>query len=491
MSKTLLLADDSVTIQKVVGISFANEDVRIVTVDNGDDAVTRAREIQPDIVLADVVMPGLSGYDVCAALKEDPALSSVPVLLLTGTFETFDEDRAARVGADGHITKPFEAHALVELVNGRLAGAPATAERTEPAASERGTAPVAEPEPFDFLEPEQTTLPRAGSGSGQRSPAPAEEDPFGFADAPLDAPDLDAEPDGLDDLGNDATEARTTILIENPDAAAAEVAETAPPVDAVEPSASEDELTRLVLPDAEPLEQAPPSLDADPDPVLDAEPDPVLDVEPEPLLDAEPEPLSAAEPELLPEAEAAPAPETAAEPDPLDGVFDPVPADALAAPPASSAYDVDSPDEDDPFRTRVIEDVEAAEGDDVLHSVAEPIFEDELSEAAALDLPAPGDEPSAETPASETPEWAPSTSSEPSAEPQDSATPVAGAEVSPALQEQMHEALEKIAWEAFGDLSERIVREAVDRIEQVAWDVMPRLAETLIREEIRKLKGEE
>src|SRR5262249_40177261 len=77
------------------------------------------------IVLADVVMPGKSGYDVCAALKADPALAHIPVLLLTGTFETFDEDRAARVGADGHITKPFEAQALVELVSARLAKAAA------------------------------------------------------------------------------------------------------------------------------------------------------------------------------------------------------------------------------------------------------------------------------------------------------------------------------------------------------------------------------
>jgi CheY-like chemotaxis protein len=434
MSKTLLLADDSVTIQKVVGISFANEDVRIVTVDNGDDAITRAREIRPDIVLADVVMPGKSGYDVCAALKEDPALSGVPVLLLTGTFETFDEDRAARVGADGHITKPFEAHALVELVNARLAGAPAATERTQSPASERGTAPVAEPEPFDFLEPEQTTLPRPRSGSGQRIAAESEEDPFGFAAEPLDAPDLDALPDdgiddlendGIDDLGNDATEARTTILIENPDAAA-DVAETAPPIEALEPDTDEDELTRLVLPEAEP----------------------------ESLLDAEP--------------------------DPLDDVFDPVLDDVADAPPASAAYDVASPDEEDPFRTRVIEDVEAAEGDDgVFQSLAEPIFEDELSDAAALDLPPPGAESMAESLVAEAPEWPAS------------AAPAAGVEISSALREQMHEALEKIAWEAFGDLSERIVREAVERIEQVAWDVMPRLAETLIREEIRKLKGEE
>src|SRR5512134_998731 len=123
MGKTLLLADDSVTIQKVVGISFANEDVTLVTVDNGDDAIARARALRPDVVLADVVMPGKNGYEVCEAIKGDPALRHIPVLLLTGTFEAFDEERARRVGADGHITKPFEAQALVDTVNGLLARA--------------------------------------------------------------------------------------------------------------------------------------------------------------------------------------------------------------------------------------------------------------------------------------------------------------------------------------------------------------------------------
>lgn len=116
MSKTLLLADDSVVIQKLVGLSFASEDVEIVSTDNGDDAVTKAREIRPDVVLADVVMPGKSGYEVCEAIKQDPSLAHIPVLLLTGTFEAFDEARAQAAGATGHITKPFEAQALVERV---------------------------------------------------------------------------------------------------------------------------------------------------------------------------------------------------------------------------------------------------------------------------------------------------------------------------------------------------------------------------------------
>ncbi len=121
MPKKLLLADDSVTIQKVIGISFANEDVTLVTVDNGDDAIAKTRELCPDLVLADVVMPGKTGYEVCEAIKSDPNLRHIPVLLLTGTFEAFDEDRARQVGAAGHIAKPFEAQILVNQVNQLLA----------------------------------------------------------------------------------------------------------------------------------------------------------------------------------------------------------------------------------------------------------------------------------------------------------------------------------------------------------------------------------
>src|SRR5687768_12635744 len=93
MPKTLLLADDSATIQKVVNITFANEDFKIVAASNGEDALAQARAHRPDVVLADVVMPKRNGYDLCEAIKSDPALKGVPVLLLAGTFEPFDENR--------------------------------------------------------------------------------------------------------------------------------------------------------------------------------------------------------------------------------------------------------------------------------------------------------------------------------------------------------------------------------------------------------------
>ena len=117
MAKKLLLADDSITIQKVVAITFANEDYQITSVDNGEDAVNKARELRPDVILADVVMPRRNGYEVCEAIKGDPSLRHIPVLLLAGTFEAFDEGRARAASADGHIQKPFESQALIDRVN--------------------------------------------------------------------------------------------------------------------------------------------------------------------------------------------------------------------------------------------------------------------------------------------------------------------------------------------------------------------------------------
>ncbi len=117
MPKKLLLADDSITIQKVIAITFANEDYTLTTVSNGDEAIQKAQELKPDLIMADVMMPGKNGYEVCEIVKKDPQLKDIPVLLLTGTFETFDEKRSLQVGATGYITKPFESQALIDKVN--------------------------------------------------------------------------------------------------------------------------------------------------------------------------------------------------------------------------------------------------------------------------------------------------------------------------------------------------------------------------------------
>lgn len=125
MPKQILLADDSITIQKVIALTFAGEDYKITAVDNGADAIIKAREINPDIVLADVMMPQKNGYEVCEALKGDPGLRGIPVLLLAGTFEPFDEDLAKKAGADGFIIKPFESQALIQKVRELISARPA------------------------------------------------------------------------------------------------------------------------------------------------------------------------------------------------------------------------------------------------------------------------------------------------------------------------------------------------------------------------------
>jgi CheY-like chemotaxis protein len=116
MSNKLLLADDSITIRKVVGIIFANEDYSLSVVDNGIAALEKAREFLPDIILADVLMPGKTGYEVCEEVRRDPDLNHLPLLLLTGAFEPFDEDKARLSGADDFISKPFESQQLLEKV---------------------------------------------------------------------------------------------------------------------------------------------------------------------------------------------------------------------------------------------------------------------------------------------------------------------------------------------------------------------------------------
>lgn len=140
MASRILLADDSITIQKVVNLTFADEGIEVVAVSNGDLAERRLAEVNPDLVLADIFMPGKNGYELCEAIKGSSNFSKVPVVLLVGAFEPFDQTEASRVGADAHLTKPFESRTLVETVrslisaNWQTAASPMT---QMPAADER------------------------------------------------------------------------------------------------------------------------------------------------------------------------------------------------------------------------------------------------------------------------------------------------------------------------------------------------------------------
>ena len=126
MTKKILLADDSLTIQKVVELTFSDSEYDLVCVSNGQRALDRiaAGEV-PDLILADVVMPEKNGYEVCEAIKANPATARIPVVLLSGTFEPFDRDRADRLGCDAIVSKPFDSQQLLRQVEQLLSRPPA------------------------------------------------------------------------------------------------------------------------------------------------------------------------------------------------------------------------------------------------------------------------------------------------------------------------------------------------------------------------------
>lgn len=121
MSYKILLADDSVTVQKIITLTFSDEGVDVVTVSNGEEAINQLSQARPALVMADVAVPGKNGYDICEFVKNHPDMKDTPVILLVPAFEPFDEERASRVGADQYLTKPFQSiRTLISTVKALL-----------------------------------------------------------------------------------------------------------------------------------------------------------------------------------------------------------------------------------------------------------------------------------------------------------------------------------------------------------------------------------
>ena len=193
MGNRLLLADDSITIQKVVAIIFANEEFELTVVDNGSAALEKAREVRPDVMLVDALMPGKSGYEVCEEIRRDPQLNTVPILLLIGAFDHPDDERANGCGADATISKPFESQQLIDRVKellelGRTRSATASA---RPLLVESAAETLwGDLSSFDTMAP-PAAAPAWESAAASTEPFafPAGETPFSFAEsAPVDEP---------------------------------------------------------------------------------------------------------------------------------------------------------------------------------------------------------------------------------------------------------------------------------------------------------------
>src|SRR5262245_61860783 len=146
MSKRILIADDSLTIQKAFAMTFAGEDVTLLAARSADEGLTMARQARPELVIADAVMPGRSGYDLASAIKSDPNLRGVPVYILASQHNPYDESRGRQCGADGSLLKPFESVALVERVKEAIAkGSTTSVAAARPALASVPAAPAAMP----------------------------------------------------------------------------------------------------------------------------------------------------------------------------------------------------------------------------------------------------------------------------------------------------------------------------------------------------------
>ena len=123
----ILLADDSPHAQRMGEQILTGEGFEVVTVSDGDSALIRLEDVDPDVVLADAIMPKRSGYEVCQFIKMSPRHRRTRVLVTIGATESLDDEMVGRVKPDGVLKKPFEASVLIDTV--RLLADAAVAER--------------------------------------------------------------------------------------------------------------------------------------------------------------------------------------------------------------------------------------------------------------------------------------------------------------------------------------------------------------------------
>jgi len=217
MPHTLLLADDSVTIRRVIELTFADESVKVLSVSSGREALERIASERPDIVLADIGMADVSGYEIAAFIKGRDDLRHIPVVLLAGAFEPLDEAKARQAGSDAVLVKPFEPQMVVARVRellARPAGVPAPPPARSPSPPPMpAAAPVAMETPLPAppsarsmpLDPEPV---RAASGSTDTDPLFDESlDRLDAAFAGAHGPSLDA--DVVSDFAKDLKELRS------------------------------------------------------------------------------------------------------------------------------------------------------------------------------------------------------------------------------------------------------------------------------------------
>ncbi len=113
----ILVVDDEPEITEIIEAFLDNAGYSVKVENNPEQAIKLAKEIKPDLILLDIMMPGTDGYTICNRIKEDPALGNTPVIFLTGKDSKDDQGRSFQVGGDMFIKKPFSCERLLEIVN--------------------------------------------------------------------------------------------------------------------------------------------------------------------------------------------------------------------------------------------------------------------------------------------------------------------------------------------------------------------------------------
>lgn len=466
MPKRILLADDSITIQKVVELTFSDGDYEVVAVNNGAKAIQKLAEMRPDVILSDIIMPEKNGYEVCEFVKSHPEYRSIPVVLLTGTFEPFDPDRADKAGCDAVVTKPFESQSLIHKVDELIQQAQSSAPTINTPAPAAAPPPPPAPEPLP--EPEPVASPWA-----DEPPAAVEESPFG----------------GFQPHGGDIFGAAPSQIAES---AAQEMPFETAPTEAF--SSETRAFTKMSFEDLQQMAEPQPTPIHDPEPV---HPEPIPSSEPEPLAfggetrafprmsfeDLEkmteqpapaPPPPAPAPSESLPWEEQTPA---------FGGETRAFPSFSLDELKGETPAPAPEPEPESPFG----EEMPAFGGE--TRAFTKMSFDD-LQQMAPPPAPAPVFEPEPE------PEPEPQRADSPVFEEPAAAEEVPfEAPVEPEISTPPAAAAASFSGDVSDEVIERIARRVVqmlsaDEVKKIAWEVIPDMAEMVVKERIRQLESE-
>ena len=120
MKKKILIADDRMEVVELVRVTLEGEDFSLLTASNGKEALDKIRGETPDLVLLDIVMPKMDGFEVLTNLKKDPATKDIPVIMLTAKGQKLDKEKGKDLGAKDYVIKPFSPSSLLTKIEGIL-----------------------------------------------------------------------------------------------------------------------------------------------------------------------------------------------------------------------------------------------------------------------------------------------------------------------------------------------------------------------------------